>query len=737
MQANLGRAIFYLAIAAVVLTPLTRPTRVGAEEVRGSKGPDGDGVPDLDDVISGGKAKGGGSGEGDADSLGDLEKVIADEDSKGGDAKPKSDDAPPPPPQEKAEAEPPPPAAPAGDESLDIPQGNKEDLSALEKDLKSEAKAQSQVDQKQASPPADGDNRDTAALPDNPPAGDKSADAPTPPADNGDGNHAETLSDDAASTEKNSITNLEFRMEGKNSRIIISSQHKLAYRETDNPKMKQFVYYFDNSDTPERLQRAYDTTEFASPIALFTLLQVPGSPTPLSKLIIQLREEQKPSVTGNDRGLIIEFPPPTEGSDTKIALGDGDKRALTDENIYSGKQAFYGHIIRRLEIKNSDVQDVLRLIARVSGYSIVVGDDVTGRVGTLSLENIPWDQAFTLVLQSKKLGYIREGNVLRVGTNSALKAEKDEALAIEQAKLKIEPLRTVLIPVSYAKAADLAPKAKNFLTERGTADTDTRSNTLIVKDIEKVVERVQKLISALDTPPARVAISAKFVEVQSELIRELGFTALTSTNISPGFAGINLTTTNTIASNGGTSLTTINASQLGIVNAQLQIGEEDHKTKTLANPSVSVVANQTASISQGITFFIPSNQVVGTSLVSGNQQINATLTLNVTPIVSGDGSIFLTVKIDNQIPHINGASSTIDTRSVDTQILVENGDTAVIGGVYNNVYDTDLIGIPFLMRIPILGYLFSSSVTTDQRNELFVFITAKIMNAEEAFKRNL
>ena len=315
---------------------------------------------------------------------------------------------------------------------------------------------------------------------------------------------------------KNKMTNLEFKMLGPDSRLTLTSRRALVYREVRNPAMKQVVYYFENTETPERLQRAYDASEFPSPVALFTLLQVRGQSPPSSKLIVQLREDKVPKVTAHERGLYIDFPPPSVGT-PQIAAGNGRRDGLNDdgeENIYSGKQQFTGRRIRKLEVKNSDIQDVLRLIAKSSNYNIVVGDDVTGKVGTLSLDNVPWDQAFALVLQSKKLGYVRNGNVLRVSTLDTLKSEKDAAADAEKSRVKVEPLRTVLIPVSYAKAADLASRGKTFLTEgRGSIETDIRTNQVVVKDIDRVVKRIQKLFAALDTQPPRVAISAKFVEM--------------------------------------------------------------------------------------------------------------------------------------------------------------------------------------------------------------------------------
>ncbi len=352
----------------------------------------------------------------------------------------------------------------------------------------------------------------------------------------------------------------------------------------------------------------------------------------------------------------------------------------------------------------------------------------------MSLENIPWDQAFALVLQSKKLGYIRQGNVLRVATLTSLKQEKEAELASEQAKIRVEPLKTVLVPISYAKASELAPQARNFLTDRGTLDIDARTNTIIVKDIEKVVTRVQKLFAALDSQPPRVAISAKIVEIKRTYSKQIGINTLAfGSNTSGLNLGENLVMP---AGTAGFGTTTISAPAFASLNATFQLGETDSKVKILANPQVSVVANRSATVSQSFSFFITNNVIAGGVVQPSQQQVTTNLTLEVTPIVAGDGSIFLTVNAKNEIPQVAGNSFTIDGRNISTQILLENGDTAVMGGVFQSTVSEATTGMPPFSQIPLLGYFFSQHNDSNNQNEIFMFLTAKITNAEESFKRS-
>ncbi len=716
-------------------------------------------LEDLDDPTP--SPSGGGAKKGKDDSLVELEKVIEEEEAReiGESASPKSskvaeaaddditvldDDEPAPASKNRSAVGSNRQAARSAaseddinldDEALGIPSDDREDLQ--------QAKAPTPVDdepsldemeelaggREQASSASDVSDPDLTEIP-----GDEFT-------EQGEKSRS-TAADDFAEVPganpalRNDITDLQFKMDGANSRILLSSRSPLTYREVKNPGMKQVVYYFENTGAPEKLQRAYDTTEFASPVALFTLLQVTNGPAPATKLIVQLREDSAPTVVPNDRGMSLDFGPPTKEGEPRLVVGKEDDVVASEENIYSGGQNYTGRLIRRLEIKNSDVQDVLRLVARTSGYNIVVGDDVNGKVGTLSLENIPWDQAFALVLQTKKLGYIRQGNVLRVGTLASLQQEKQEALNNDRAKIQVEPLRTVLIPVSYARAADLAAHGRSFL-ERGTIDVDSRTNTVIVKDIRRATDRIQKLFAALDTQPPRVSISARFVEMKSTFSRDIGFN---NVSFEADLAGINLTQSISPGATGAVSNTTIQAPDFANLLAIFSMAESENKVKTLANPAVSVVANQPATITQSVSII---RRVLaftaGGQPTDGVQQVSATLTLTVTPIVAGDGTIFMQIRVINEIPTLpNGADGTIqiDTRNIDTQVLIENGDTAVVGSIFSNNVTQVKQGIPFLMKVPILGFFVSSEAYLDTRNEVFVFLTAKIMNAEESFKRS-
>jgi type IV pilus assembly protein PilQ len=535
------------------------------------------------------------------------------------------------------------------------------------------------------------------------------------------------------SNEGTAITNLEFRMEGDASRILVSANGLLKYKESRNPGVKQYVYVFENTSCSQKLQRAYDTTEFSSPVAYFTLLEIPKRKQPQCKLIVQLREAKEPVATNTDRGLYLDFPASEQKVSAPIISSDSRQIASTGEGLYNGESSFGGKPID-LEVKGSDIQDVLRLIGRSSGYNIVIGDDVQGKLGTLSLQGIPWDQALALVLQMKKLGYVRQGNVLRVSTLTNIKTEREEAAAAELSQIKAEAIRTVLVPLSYAPAASLAPRAKPFLSERGTVDTDDRTNTLIIRDVDRVVNRVQKLISLLDIQPPRVTISARFVEMTRQFSNQVGITRRAEggggMSFSAAVAGISLDPAVSGAVEGSPFSTAIRANNFANLQAILALGEQEEEAKTLSNPTITITSNQRGTVTSGQSVTITTVNAQG----SATTTITANLSLSITPSVSSDGSISMNVNLTNDVL-TPGTTPTVQNRNIATNILIQDGDTAVIGGVYKEENTDASEGVPFLRQIPIVGALFGGRTSRHTRGEIMIFLTAKITNPEETFKK--
>ncbi|MDO8445234.1 MAG: type IV pilus secretin PilQ [Deltaproteobacteria bacterium] len=402
-----------------------------------------------------------------------------------------------------------------------------------------------------------------------------------------------------------------------------------------------------------------------------------------------------------------------------------------------------------LEFKDADIKNIFRIIAEVSGYNMVIDSAVTGKL-TLRLINVPWDQALDIILDTNNLGMTKIGNVIRVMPKAAIKKEEEEKLASLKAKEKLEDMVTKLIPVSYAKASDLSSKLKGVMTDRGTTLVDERTNTIILKDIQKSVDAAEKLVKDLDTPTAQVSIEARLVSANTSFSRDLGiqwgsgYTASASTGNPTGYyfpnsytiaaggggsVAANLPTTGNVGGPGGSigiSFGSIN----NTLNLDLRLSalETQGWGKVISSPKVITLDNKEATIQQG--YSIPFE----TTSASGTQTsfIDANLNLTVTPHVTADGRILMKVKTSNNKPDntFKGASGapSIFKNEATTEVLVKDGETTVIGGIYETTKTESESYTPLLGKIPIIGWLFKSKTKTDVKTELLIFITPRIVH---------
>ena len=532
----------------------------------------------------------------------------------------------------------------------------------------------------------------------------------------------------------NDLVSVNFFSEEKAHKIVIQSTSPLKYRMTPKKNAKQIIYVFEKTSAPKKLRREYDTKEFKSAILNYSVNQTVKKKIPVSRLIIQMREFLLPQAIQTGDKLVLEFMDRTQSKAERLVASELPATSF-GEDAFDSTSGYRGEPIEKLELKNTEVAEAIKLVVRSSGYNVVLGDDVKGTIGSLSLQNIPWDQALHIILQMKKLGFVRRGNLVRVASLESLKAEQAQ---LEQRE-DLEPLKTVLIPVSYAKSAELAPRAQPFLSKRGKLDTDDRTNTVIIRDIESVVSRLQKLFAVLDTQPPAVSISAKFVEVKKGYTQSLGLGVL---NLAGQTSGINFgSAQQDVAGPGFQALPTggtinLSAPKFAALQARLILGETDRKVRVLANPTITVQQGQQGSIVQGKTTDVP-QQASGLGTVSTGLTQTANLSLSVTPIVSNDGSIALQTSLLQEIPQNSLTTLTKDTRSIKTQIILQNGDTAVLGGVFSGQEQDSNSGVPFLRNLPLLGALFSSQQTSIDQNEVLIFITARILNPESAFKQKI
>jgi type IV pilus assembly protein PilQ len=426
-----------------------------------------------------------------------------------------------------------------------------------------------------------------------------------------------------------------------------------------------------------------------------------------------------------------------------------------------------------LDLKEADVHNVLRLLADVGQVNVVTADNVSGAV-TIRMRNVPWDQALDVVLQSKGLGMVRGGNIIRVAPLPQLEQEREMAIARRRQELQLAPIETRLIPVSYASAGEIQSRAKEVLSGRGSIAVDERTNVLIARDVAGTLDQVEELVRSLDTQTPQVLIEARIVESTSRYIREFGiqwggdasFSAATgnATGLSfPSSVGLvggasdNTTNTNGLSPfqstvqnpnfavnlpaavgtgvGGGIGLTLGSVDNNFNINLRLTAAETSGMVRILSSPRVLTLDNHEARISQGT--LIPFSQVSAQGVQTTFQE--AKLQLLVQPHVTADGSVSMHIKINRDEPDFNQTSArgdpTILKREAETDLLVMDGHTAVIGGIYTRNTGTNIDQVPFFGDIPLLGVLFQNRSANDTRGELVIFLTPRIVNRAQALGR--
>ncbi|MDT8394965.1 MAG: type IV pilus secretin PilQ [bacterium] len=433
-------------------------------------------------------------------------------------------------------------------------------------------------------------------------------------------------------------------------------------------------------------------------------------------------------------------PAPVEPAQARQAATSTSISMKTDEG-----PRFTGERIT-LDFQNADLLNVLRLIAEVSELNIITAEGVGGKI-SMRMVDVPWDQALDIILKTKQLGQIREGNVVRIAPRAVLEGEKLAALKSKEAEIKVEDLILEIIPISYSKAEDLVSQLGSFLSSRGTISTDSRTNSLIVKDIEANVARVKELVQTLDIPTPQVRIEARIVIVDESYIKNLGIewgASATSggTQIfgDSGGTGVPNSLVNLPASNAQTALGFSFGSVGNFDNLDLRLSalEQSNNGRIISSPSLLVIQDETASIEVNNPF--PENRSstsqsdAGTTTTTDVSFPDIKTKLQITPQVTSNQDIFMEVNVEKDS---KGASASfegntftgINTHKLDTKIIVKNNGTAVIGGVYTEEETDGQGSVPFFSKVPIFGWLFKNKNTSNSRNELLIFINATIVGS--------
>jgi len=522
------------------------------------------------------------------------------------------------------------------------------------------------------------------------------------------------------------------------------------------------VVDFAGTLMPKNLMRRYDVMDFATPVQTVDAIRVEGS----SRLVISAQGDFEQLAYQSDNQYTVEIKPSL-------------KRAAQDE-----KKEYTGERLT-LNFQDIDVRSVLQLLADTSGQNIVVSDSVTGNL-TLRLQNVPWDQALDIVLRTKGLDKRRQDNVIIVGPTEELANREKAELAAHKEVQELSPIKSEFMTVNYAKVSDLlkmirptgaaagagAGGKNTLLSARGSIAIDERTNTLLVQDTAENLAEIRRLVQTLDVPVKQVLIEARIVVVSETFERDLGaqfgittaqkngnngLLAVSGTGTGADTlvqAALGTTTGGTVAggaitvpspatpalanrymvntpaanTNGSFGVSLLAGSYL--VDLALSAAENEGKSETIESPRVITANQKQATIMQGVE--IP-YQESASSGATTTQFKDAVLSLKVTPLITPDNRVILDLdvrddSVGQQVTSATGGSvPSIDTRSIQTQVLVGDGQTVVLGGILETVKSYSANKVPWLGDIPVLGNLFKSTTNINNKTELLIFITPKIL----------
>ena len=609
----------------------------------------------------------------------------------------------------------------------------------------------------------------------------------------------------AYSTPPVDITDISYLANESGGTVVIKVDSDFYFKTRSNIENKQFVVEVANANLPDKFKRPYLMKEFkGASFGALNAYQKSGSS--IARVVLQLKGEKDPIVQKEGNTLLIipatsEIPvaeeaeedpnqklKEAEGLQENVAL-EAEPRDDLDLNIDYSKggtpeaypkyemaeetknlllnartleefllkhRKYYGKPIS-IQVDNTGVKDVLEMISEEAGLNLALPNELGGSI-SLKLRKVPWDQAFILILKSNGLGYVREGNVIRVDTLNKLGQEVQNAQAIIERRNIAEPLQIKIIPVSYLELNDAETKLKTLSTpDRGSVLSDSQTNSLIVTDVGDNILKMEKLLEALDIPPKQVLIEGKIIEAVESFSQGMGINWVATGNRTivsetGGVGGSQLGLTpslsvSPVSSNfGGIATLGIQVGTLDILgnlNAQIALLEDNNLAKVVSSPRVITLTGEAAKFSQTISVpFIQKKTTTDTatgpvtSEETGTQ--NFSIGFDVTPVITADDSIRLDLKVNRTNPAsgatLNGQVTT-SSSNAETKVLVGNNQTAVIGGIYAGSETQTVNKVPVLGDIPILGWLFKSKAKENTKTELVIFVTPRVISSNRIKNR--
>ena len=554
----------------------------------------------------------------------------------------------------------------------------------------------------------------------------------------------------APSGSPRSITGVDFRRSPDGAGRVVVQLSDPATPASLRQEGNRVIVDFTDVQLGDEYMKRYDVVDFATPVTMVDAARVGDN----ARIVVTTTGDFEQLAYQTDNQYVVEVRQRAKKATTSM-----------DEKVYTGERL-------TLNFQDIDVRPVLQLLADTSGQNIVVSDSVKGRV-TLRLQNVPWDQALDLVLRTKGLDMRRKNNVILVAPQAELAAQEKAELAAQKDIQDLAPLRTEFLQVNYAKASEIARLVKttgggSLLSSRGNVSVDERTNTMLVQDTAEQLSAIRTMVSTLDIPVRQVQIEARIVIVGDDFSRELGvrfgFTRVSddikdlmaisgsaeATDTIMGSALDNLASTGTpfpvqipfgnfdrynvnmpVANPAGRiALSILNFDDF-LIDLELTAAQNEGRGEIKSMPRVITANGKEAIIEQGVE--IP-YQESSSSGATTTQFKKAVLSLKVTPQITPDDSLILDLivtkdSVGQLVPSATGGFvPSIDTRNIQTQVLVKDGQTVVLGGIMETERRDSVKKVPLLGDIPVLGNLFKSNSKIDNRKELLIFITPRILS---------
>jgi len=495
-------------------------------------------------------------------------------------------------------------------------------------------------------------------------------------------------------------------------------------------------------------QKALDTTQVSTFVKKVSAFQHKDKPQPIVRIVAELTEISSYNISRNGTDIVLDIEPPGVASKKIEAKQSVSAEAKINDVSLEGGKKYNGRKIS-LDFQDADITNILRLIAEVSELNVITSEDVKGKV-TMRLINIPWEQALDVILKTNKLDMIREGSIIRIAPAAKIAEEKKAFNEAKKAAIEgkvveeeTEELITEIFSISYAKAGDLTKNLEKIKSKRGDITIDERTNTLIVKDIAKKITEMKSLVEKLDKRTPQVLIEARIVEVNKNFSKELGIewggkfnlasdvnfpNTVAVTGSSVGTSAVSLPAAAGLGSGGAISATLGSVTGATQLDLRLSALEATGKARILSTPKITTSDNKEAVIESGRSIPYATVSQSGTQI----QFIDATISLTVTPHITPDN--FVSMKIvatKNEADFANQVQGTpsIIKKKANTEVLIRDGETTVIGGLYKTTKQENVAGVPWLMKIPIIGWLFKKKSDRDDGEELLIFITPKIIRS--------